>query len=131
MKLQLLAGSAIVSGSFRRAGAQDHSPSGRTHPGAFVITEGATMIDFAGRWEVFQDVMVGDGMPFRLYSRPARSPRHASAAQGLGVVGSGVRNLGDTCRILQGRCASMVLRSSFSCLRSSPVGSAAAKSSVS
>jgi len=35
---------------------------------AFVITEGATMIDFAGPWEVFQDVMVGEGMPFRLYT---------------------------------------------------------------
>src|SRR5882724_7074014 len=42
---------------------------------AFVLTEGATMIDFAGPWEVFQDVHVeGRGasmdekMPFRLYT---------------------------------------------------------------
>lgn len=42
---------------------------------AFVITEGATVIDFAGPWEVFQDVMVEgrgssmeDQMPFRLYT---------------------------------------------------------------
>lgn len=38
---------------------------------AFVLTEGATMIDFAGPWEVFQDVDLGseDGsMPFRLYT---------------------------------------------------------------
>ncbi len=42
---------------------------------AFVMTEGATMIDFAGPWEVFQDVNVegrGDSMddmvPFELYT---------------------------------------------------------------
>lgn len=42
---------------------------------AFVITDGATMIDFAGPWEVFQDVHVEgrgesmqDMMPFELYT---------------------------------------------------------------
>lgn len=42
---------------------------------AFVLTRGATMIDFAGPWEVFQDVHVMDRgatmdemMPFRLYT---------------------------------------------------------------
>ncbi len=42
---------------------------------AFVITDGATVIDFAGPWEVFQDVMVegrgstmDDQMPFRLFT---------------------------------------------------------------
>ena len=42
---------------------------------AFVISDAATMIDFAGPWEVFQDVMVesrgsssDDQMPFRLYT---------------------------------------------------------------
>lgn len=42
---------------------------------AFVMTEGATMIDFAGPWEVFQDVHVpsrgssmADMMPFELYT---------------------------------------------------------------
>jgi transcriptional regulator GlxA family with amidase domain len=29
-------------------------------PVAVVLTDGATMIDFAGPWEVFQDVMLGD-----------------------------------------------------------------------
>jgi len=40
---------------------------------AFVLTEGATMIDFAGPWEVFQDVMIpergatmDEQMPFEL-----------------------------------------------------------------
>jgi transcriptional regulator GlxA family with amidase domain len=50
-------------------------------PVAFVIGPGATMIDFAGPWEVFQDVMVPERgasheeqMPFELYTvaeRPA------------------------------------------------------------
>lgn len=42
---------------------------------AFVMTEGATMIDFAGPWEVFQDVHVetrgashDEQMPFALYT---------------------------------------------------------------
>lgn len=39
---------------------------------AFVLTDSSTMIDFAGPWEVFQDVMFDkDGehvMPFRLYT---------------------------------------------------------------
>jgi transcriptional regulator GlxA family with amidase domain len=42
---------------------------------AFLISEGATLIDFAGPWEVFQDVMVPergpaheDQMPFRLFT---------------------------------------------------------------
>jgi transcriptional regulator GlxA family with amidase domain len=47
------------------------APSGRI-PVAVVITEGATMIDFAGPWEVFQDVMLDashdERMPFSLYT---------------------------------------------------------------
>lgn len=44
-------------------------------PVAFVLTEGAVMIDFAGPWEVFQDVSIPsrgaameDQMPFELYT---------------------------------------------------------------
>jgi transcriptional regulator GlxA family with amidase domain len=44
-------------------------------PVAFAISEGATVIDFAGPWEVFQDVHVGDRgsnhddqMPFELFT---------------------------------------------------------------
>ncbi|HEY4230132.1 MAG TPA: DJ-1/PfpI family protein [Thermoanaerobaculia bacterium] len=44
-------------------------------PVAFVVSEGAVLIDFAGPWEVFQDVMVPgrgtsmeDQMPFRLFT---------------------------------------------------------------
>jgi transcriptional regulator GlxA family with amidase domain len=60
---------AIESGKHRLA-----APEGRI-PVAFVLTDGATMIDFAGPWEVFQDVMVperGGPMsnqhPFDLYT---------------------------------------------------------------
>src|SRR5437868_11061661 len=38
-------------------------------PVAFVISEGAVVIDFCGPWEVFRDVMVSGGdHPFRLYT---------------------------------------------------------------
>ena len=41
-------------------------------PVAFAMSRGATMIDFAGPWEVFQDVMITTGgnmrHPFRLYT---------------------------------------------------------------
>jgi transcriptional regulator GlxA family with amidase domain len=44
-------------------------------PVAFAISEGATVIDFAGPWEVFQDVMIpsrgsnmDEQMPFQLYT---------------------------------------------------------------
>jgi transcriptional regulator GlxA family with amidase domain len=56
---------------------------------AFVLTEGSTMIDFAGPWEVFQDVMLteGGGMhhPFRLYTvGESRAPIRASG--GMQIV---------------------------------------------
>jgi transcriptional regulator GlxA family with amidase domain len=44
-------------------------------PVAFAISEGATVIDFAGPWEVFQDVMISsrgsnmdEQMPFQLFT---------------------------------------------------------------
>jgi len=56
---------------------------------AFVLTEGATMIDFAGPWEVFQDVMTVPGdnmeMPFELYTvGDSKNPIHVSG--GMTVV---------------------------------------------
>ena len=69
MKLQLLAVSAIASqAAFGEQARRTTPPAAGPILVAFVITEGATMIDFAGPWEVFQDVMVGEGMPFRLYT---------------------------------------------------------------
>jgi putative intracellular protease/amidase/YHS domain-containing protein len=49
-------------------------------PVAFLISEGAVMIDFTGPWEVFQDVHLPNGsMPFRLYTvAPTLKPIHAS-----------------------------------------------------
>jgi transcriptional regulator GlxA family with amidase domain len=48
-------------------------PAEGSIPVAFAISRGATMIDFAGPWEVFQDVMLGGTganhrMGFRLYT---------------------------------------------------------------
>jgi transcriptional regulator GlxA family with amidase domain len=37
-------------------------------PVAVAISEGVTVIDFAGPWEVFQDTMMGDEMPFQLFT---------------------------------------------------------------
>ena len=50
-------------------------------PVAFLISEGAVMIDFSGPWEVFQDVMIPGRQdhPFRLYTvSDSTSPIHAS-----------------------------------------------------
>jgi len=56
---------------------------------AVVITDGATMIDFAGPWEVFQDVTVphrgGDASPFRLYT-VGQSRDAVRASAGLQIV---------------------------------------------
>jgi len=54
---------------------------------AVALAEGATVIDFCGPWEVFQDVMLPgrDDMPFQLYTVAAtREPIRASA--GLHII---------------------------------------------
>src|ERR1700676_2245739 len=54
---------------------------------AFLISEGAVMIDFSGPWEVFQDVMVPGRMehPFHLYTvAETTKPIHASG--GMQIV---------------------------------------------
>jgi len=62
-------------------------PTQGSIPVAFLISEGAVMIDFTGPWEVFQDVMIpgrGDH-PFRLYTvSESTSPIHASG--GMKIV---------------------------------------------
>ena len=63
------------------------APTDRAIRVAFVMTEGATMMDFSGPWEVFQDVMMPDRgdsmsqqMPFELYTVGiSRDPVHTSA----------------------------------------------------
>lgn len=66
-------------------------PSGKINV-AILLADGATMIDFAGPWEVFQDVHIEGGgrthdarMPFRLYTVAETSdPIRASA--GMRIV---------------------------------------------
>jgi transcriptional regulator GlxA family with amidase domain len=52
---------------------------------AFVLTEGANVIDMAGPWEVFQDTMAGDRMAFHLFTvGESKSP--VTMTGGLRVV---------------------------------------------
>jgi len=61
---------------------------------AFVMSEGATVIDFAGPWEVFENVMLdghGDdmaaSMPFELYTvAPTKAPLHTSGSGRPGMT---------------------------------------------
>ena len=67
-------------------------PSKGKIPVAFTISDGVTVIDFAGPWEVFQDVMItsrgsnhDDHMPFQLYTvAETKQPLRGSA--GLQLV---------------------------------------------
>ena len=62
-------------------------PAQGSMPVAFLISEGAVMIDFTGPWEVFQDVMVPGRTdhPFHLYTvSESPSPIHASG--GMKIV---------------------------------------------
>ncbi len=56
---------------------------------AFVISPRANVIDLAGAWEVFQDVMIGEGddhrMPYRLYTVSDRTDP-IEATGGLKIV---------------------------------------------
>jgi putative intracellular protease/amidase len=67
-------------------------PQGRHIEVAFVLSEGAVMIDFAGPWEVFQDAMpvAANGtaeMPFDLYTvAPSRAPLHTSGGSRPGMT---------------------------------------------
>ena len=68
-------------------GSRLRPPASGTIPVAFVITEGANVIDFAGPWEVFQDTPApGTESPaFRLYTvSDSRKPLHLTG--GLTVV---------------------------------------------
>src|SRR3982750_1622184 len=64
------------TGSFLSAAGNKLTPPAKGKiPVAFAISEGVTVIDFAGPWEVFQDVMVRDRgkdmdeqMPFELFT---------------------------------------------------------------
>jgi len=63
-------------------------PAQGTIPVAFLISDGAVMIDFAGPWEVFQDVHIPtrmDHMPFRLYT-VAETTKPIEASGGMKIV---------------------------------------------
>jgi transcriptional regulator GlxA family with amidase domain len=56
-------------------------------PVAFLISDGAVVIDFCGPWEVFQDVMVASrqDMPFRLYT-VAENKKPIRTSGGMQIV---------------------------------------------
>jgi hypothetical protein len=64
----LFAVEASKNGTLNESKRQLNPPANGRIPVAFVISEGVTVIDFAGPWEVFQDVMVVDEMPFELFT---------------------------------------------------------------
>ena len=83
MRRRELLAAAGAAGAWARLGAAETTagagrltpPAKGKIPVAFVLGAGATMIDFAGPWEVFQDVMVPergesheDQMPFSLFT---------------------------------------------------------------
>jgi transcriptional regulator GlxA family with amidase domain len=55
---------------------------------AFVLSEGANVMDIAGPWEVFQDTMLdNDAMPFVLYTVAAsKAPLHTSGSGAPGMT---------------------------------------------
>ncbi|TLY90975.1 MAG: hypothetical protein E6K40_15975, partial [Gammaproteobacteria bacterium] len=75
--LVLTAGSVVYAGALQ-------PPEGRKIRVAVVMTEGAVVIDYAGPWEVFENVHTGAGdmaqqMPFELYTVGRdRQPIHTS-----------------------------------------------------
>jgi transcriptional regulator GlxA family with amidase domain len=96
-----LAGSAALGGGWMLArsaapasgDAAPLTPPARGHiPVAFAISAGATVIDFCGPWEVFQDVMVpergpshDEQMPFRLFT-VADAPASVRVTGGMQLV---------------------------------------------
>lgn len=70
------------------AGGPLSAPAQGSIPVAFLISEGAVMIDFAGPWEVFQDVHVPDRvntMPFQLYT-VAETTKPIRASGGMKII---------------------------------------------
>lgn len=56
-------------------------------PVAFLVSDGAVVIDFAGPWEIFQDVMIPGrmDMPFQLYT-VSESTKPIQASGGMKIV---------------------------------------------
>jgi putative intracellular protease/amidase/YHS domain-containing protein len=87
----LVAGSALAYGNRRALAATEVSnpltpPAKGLIPVAFLISDGAVMIDFVGPWEVFQDAMLDDlRMPFQLYTVSATA-KPIRASGGMKIV---------------------------------------------
>jgi putative intracellular protease/amidase/YHS domain-containing protein len=85
---------ALTDGAITLAASENRltPPAKGKIPVAFLVSDGAVVIDFAGPWEVFQDVMVisrgssdDERMPFELYTVSASDkPIHASG--GMKIV---------------------------------------------
>jgi putative intracellular protease/amidase len=81
----------VAAGAVAHAGALQ-PPEGRKIRVAVVLSEGAVVIDFAGPWEVFENVHAGTGdmdeqMPFELYTVGRdRKPVHTSGGMKPGMT---------------------------------------------
>ncbi len=91
LRAGLVASSAFVYASRRASAAESvvnplTPPATGTIPVAFLISDGAVVIDFAGPWEVFQDVMLDDQrMPFHPYTVSAAA-KPIRASGGMKIV---------------------------------------------
>src|SRR3954465_14483980 len=63
------------------------APEKEQIPVAFLISDGAVVIDFCGPWEVFQDVVIpsSEEMPFRLYT-VAETKKPIRTSGGMQIV---------------------------------------------
>jgi putative intracellular protease/amidase/YHS domain-containing protein len=95
--LGCLAAAPLSVGASEFGGADQPRPSAVTNPlkppaegaipVAFLVSDGAVVIDFAGPWEVFQDVMIPGrmDMPFQLYT-VSESTKPIQASGGMKIV---------------------------------------------
>jgi YHS domain-containing protein/putative intracellular protease/amidase len=63
-----------------------HPPAQGAIPVAFVVSRGAVVIDFAGPWEVFQDVHSAEGVGFFNLYTVAETTNPVTASAGLKIV---------------------------------------------
>ena len=88
----VLAGNFLMS---EKASKLTAPPKGKI-PVAFAISDGVTVIDFAGPWEVFQDVMIpqrgqdmDEQMPFELFTVSEKTEPLAGSAGQSSLPGAG------------------------------------------
>jgi transcriptional regulator GlxA family with amidase domain len=80
------AGTEAAAGDGPRAGVPLRPPATGGIPVAFLVSEGAVVIDFCGPWEVFQDASVpGNDSGFRLYT-VAESTKPIRISGGMQIV---------------------------------------------